>query len=1021
MGMSKMLRVLQIEDSAIDAALICHALESAGHDVSAERVETAAQMRAALDAGAWDVIVADYRLPQFDAPAALDVLHETGRDVPFIVVSGTIGEETAIAMMKSGVDDCVMKDHLVRLAPVVEREIREAKARAEHRAAQRAMCASEEKFRSYIEKAPVAVLVADAGGRFVDCNRAAEELLGYDTAALLQMNVLDIHPCEDRGAVLRQLARLAGEGHVQGEFRLQRSDGRMIWASINATTIGQGRSLAYCVDVTEVRRAADALRESEAKLNCVVESAMDAVMMIDGAGRIVLWNAAAERIFGYAPAEALGRELHTLVVPDRLTDLAATGIAQFSATGAGRVIGQTLEAIARRKDGSEFPIELSVTSARIGDQWQAVGVVRDITGRKKAEASLRESEQRWQFALEGAGDGVWDRDCTTNTIHFSRQWKAILGYDEEEIGTTLDEWDSRIHPDDRARVREEVRRHFEGRSAIYICEYRMRCKDGAYKWVLGRGRAICRTPEGAPLRVIGTITDVTDRKKGEEERERLQAQFLQAQKMESVGRLAGGVAHDFNNLLTIMNGYAGLVLSELSEDHPLRDSLEEIQNAGERATALVRQLLAFSRKQVLRPEVLDLNEVIAEMQRLSRRLVGEDIEIITRLSPDLRAVEADRHQIEQVILNLIVNARDAMPRGGRLTIETAEVWQEGMCGLCQSVIHPGHYAEVLVRDTGIGMDSETLKHIFEPFYTTKELGKGTGLGLATVQGIIVQSGGHLAIESQPGAGTGFRLYLPVIDRKPLRAAGEQEVSARGTETLLLVEDQAQVARVAARLLESYGYKVVSAASAEESLGVLTRQPVDLLLTDIVMPGMSGRELACRAREIRPGIKVLYMSGYAEEMVAPDPASGGVENFIQKPLKGKPLAEKVRSVLDASPSARILVVDDESSVRKFLRAVLEKAGHRVDEASDGALALRYLAKSKVDLVITDLVMPEKEGIEMIQVLRREHPSVPVIAISGAGGGAYLHIARALGAAAVLSKPLDGDALLHEVAQALRKAC
>ncbi|MBI4877930.1 MAG: response regulator [Acidobacteria bacterium] len=395
----------------------------------------------------------------------------------------------------------------------------------------------------------------------------------------------------------------------------------------------------------------------------------------------------------------------------------------------------------------------------------------------------------------------------------------------------------------------------------------------------------------------GTTQDITERK-------RLEDQLLQAQKLESVGRLAGGVAHDFNNLLTVINGYSELAISRLGPAHPLRNSLEQIRAAGERAAGLTRQLLAFSRRQVLQPRVLDLNDVIVNVEKLIRRLIGEDVELRLLLGRSPGSVRADPGQVEQVIMNLAVNSRDAMPEGGTLTLETAGVRLPDESGKTPD-LPPGSYVTLTVRDTGVGMDEQTRSHIFEPFFTTKEAGKGTGLGLATVYGIVRQSGGDVSVESAPGKGAAFTVYLPCTGEgaEVLRAAGTAPPQT-GRETVLLVEDEPGVRELVREMLSVLGYTTLEAACGEDALRLFLERGtgIQLLLTDVIMPGMSGRELARRVCAIRPGLKVLFMSGYPDGAIVQHGAPDLGVHLIQKPISLAELGRQVRSALDADSAA-----------------------------------------------------------------------------------------------------------------------
>ena len=519
----------------------------------------------------------------------------------------------------------------------------------------------------------------------------------------------------------------------------------------------------------------------------------------------------------------------------------------------------------------------------------------------------------------------------------------------------------------------------------------------------------------APHQFACIFADITERKQAE-------ARLAQAQKMESIGRLAGGIAHDFNNLLTVINGYSQLLLGKLKAGDPLRATLAEIHKAGERAAALTRQLLAFSRKQVLAPRVLDLNRLVEEMSPMLERLAGEDAELSVALHAESGEVYADPHQLEQVLMNLAANARDAMPGGGKLRIETAQVERDGVYAASHPDARAERYVMLAVSDTGVGMDEATRQQIFEPFFTTKEVGKGTGLGLSMIQGIVAQSGGYIEVYSQPGHGTTFKVYLPALAGVAAEASRPAAGPPQGgKESVLIVEDQAEVRDYTVAVLKDYGYRVIAADNAGEALLVCEREPesIDLVLTDMVMPNMSGRELAERLKAVRPGIKVLFMSGYTDDAVVHHGVVEEDAKFIQKPFSPEELAARVREIL-APPErpARLVVADDEARVRSFLKMVLEDGGYEVIEAENGRQALKEALAHRVDMVITDLVMPEQEGIETIQALRQQIPGVGIMAISGAFNGEYLKTAQLLGADAVLTKPIGADLLLAKVAEVLK---
>ena len=515
--------------------------------------------------------------------------------------------------------------------------------------------------------------------------------------------------------------------------------------------------------------------------------------------------------------------------------------------------------------------------------------------RQAMNVKLQESEERFRQLAEQSSEGFWFMALNPeHVVYVSPAAEAIWGLSADLMYQDSRLWLTTIHADDRPRIVERWNAFAEDQGTRFEEEYRVVRPDGSIRWVLTTGTQI-HNDAGAPTRLSGLTRDITDRKE-------LEAQFRQAQKMESVGRLAGGIAHDFNNLLTVINGMAEFTMEALDDDNPLRPDLEEIRRAGERGAALTRQLLAFSRKQILQPKVLNLNTVLNGMRSLIQRLLSEDIEVVFEPAENLGRVMADAGQIEQVLANLIVNARDAMPQGGTLTIESRNVQLDGGFARQQGVtIQPGPYVMLVVNDTGIGMDAVTLKQIFEPFFTTKGPGKGTGLGLSTVYGIVKQSNGLIFVESEVGRGASFKIYLPQVAEEASPDRAKATVAATGgTGTVLLVEDNAGLRKLAKRMLESAGYTVLSAAGGDEALALLERHehPVHLLLTDVVMPGMNGRALADRVGERWSGMKVLYTSGYTDDAIAQHGVLNEGAIFVSKPFTAAELIQKVREVLDS---------------------------------------------------------------------------------------------------------------------------
>jgi PAS domain S-box-containing protein len=519
-------------------------------------------------------------------------------------------------------------------------------------------------------------------------------------------------------------------------------------------------------------------------------------------------------------------------------------------------------------------------------------------------AQLRDSEERFRAMFDSAAIGTGVLDLRGRVVTSNPALEQMLGYDKDELaGKSAAEL---THPDDRERELDLFSELARGTREEYRLEKRVLAKSGEVMWA-HHTVSLVRDAFTKPKFAIAMLEDITPRKRAEDERFRLESQLRQAQKMEAVGQLAGGVAHDFNNLLTAIRGYSEFALNRIGDGQPeLKKDIEEISKSADRASSLTRQLLAFSRKQLLQPRILQLNDVVSEVDKMLRRLIGEDIEVVTIFGRALGRVKADPGQIEQVLVNLVVNARDAMPEGGKLTIETSnvDVDREHAAALGGGLL-PGRYVMLAVHDTGHGIDAETKARLFEPFFTTKEQGKGTGLGLATVYGIVKQSGGYVVVESEPGKGAAFKVFLNRLE------AGVEEVDLvrideerpRGSETVLLVEDEDVVRNLVREILDGNGYTVLEARNGAEALELGRRytSPIHLLVTDVVMPKMSGRELAERLVTIHRETRVLYMSGYTDGAIGQHGVLDPHTELLHKPFTFDALAQKVRKVLDAPPA------------------------------------------------------------------------------------------------------------------------
>src|SRR5438067_3721291 len=621
--------------------------------------------------------------------------------------------------------------------------------------------------------------------------------------------------------------------------------------------------------------------------HALVEHSSDAVALLDETGAITYVSQAATRLLGYGVPELTGTNALGFLHPD---DLALTErLCRQLLDQPGTPIRTELRA--RHKDGSYHLVE-AVAVNRLDDP--AVGAVvanwRDITERLRAEQALRNSEQSYRSLVDGVRDVIFALSPGGEVTSLNPAFEEMTGFPPAEwVGRPFEAF---VHPDDVPLALDLFGRVLQGEPRPTI-QFRILTRAGTYR--VAEFSATAQLRDGRLTGILGIGRDVT-------ERLGLEQQLRQAQKMEAVGRLAGGIAHDFNNILTAITGHADLLLEDLGHHDPRRADVDEIRRSAERAAGLTRQLLAFSRQQVLQPKVVDLNALVLDMDKLLRRLIGEDVELATVLDPTLGHVTADPGQLEQVIVNLAVNARDAMPQGGKLTLETRNIDLDASYTLEHSLVKPGPYVQLTVSDSGIGMDEETQAHAFEPFFTTKPRGQGTGLGLAMVYGTVKQSGGFIWVYSEPGRGATFKIYLPRVDAPVESAAPPAPVERppRGSETVLLAEDEPAVRAIARQALERQGYTVLAAPSGGDALALAAQHgaTIHLLLTDVVMPGMSGRDLADRLTAQRPGIRVLYISGYTDNAIVRHGMLEPGLAYLQKPFRPDALVRKVREVLDA---------------------------------------------------------------------------------------------------------------------------
>jgi two-component system cell cycle sensor histidine kinase/response regulator CckA len=772
-----------------------------------------------------------------------------------------------------------------------------AKDVTERKRGEQVLRESEQKARAIFDLSFGFIGLLTPDGTLVDVNKTALEFAGIGLSDVQGKPFWDT-PWWSHSPEMQETIRAAVKRAAEGQ--LVRSE------AIHLAKDGSSRSVEFTLkhildetgkvtllipegrDITEKREAHEELRASEEKFSRLFHSSPDAILVTRlGAGTIVEVNSAFETFSGYQRAELVGRK-----VPD-LNMYNTTDRERFVTMLRDHGSVRDAEFSLKKRSGVVAPVLASAELIEIKGEQHAITILHDISERKAADFALRESEARFRDAQRIAHVGNWQIDLLTNTFNCSDEIFRIFEIHSAQMTPSFETFQSVIHPEDREGVTLAYKKSLETRKPCAIT-HRLVMPDGRIKSVQATFATQC-SPDGVAIQIVGTIQDVS-------ERVQLEEQLRQSQKMEAIGSLAGGVAHDFNNLLSVILNHAEFAMDGVPKDGPVMDDLLEVTKASGRAAALTRQLLAFSRKQVLQPVSLNLNEIAVGVEKLLRRILGEDIDIVQVLRSDLGMVRADPGQIEQVLLNLAVNARDAMPNGGKLTIETSNFELDSEYAAHHMSVLPGSYVQLAVTDTGFGMDDKTKQRIFEPFFTTKEKGRGTGLGLSTVYGIIKQSGGSIWVYSELGHGTTFKIYLPreltVTESIAPRPSRFSPLTA-GTETILVVEDEEALLRVAERILGAAGYRVLLAANGDQALQMSANHagPIDLLLTDVVMPRMNGRVLAEKLVQVRPDMKVIFMSGYTDNAIVHHGVLDAGTHFINKPIGAAELTRRIREVLD----------------------------------------------------------------------------------------------------------------------------
>jgi PAS domain S-box-containing protein len=924
------LRLLIVEDNPDDADLLLRELRRAGFDPEWSRVETEPDFLAALQ-NLPQIILSDYSMPHFSGLRALELLRASGRDIPFILISGTVGEDVAVQAMRDGATDYLLKDRPARLASAVRRALTETQLLAERHQAE----AAQARLAAIVTSSDDAIIGKTLEGTITSWNAGAERVFGYTAGEAVGQPMLMLFPPDRVDEELDMLARVArGESMRHFETVRVRKDGACIDVSVTLSPLID--HLGHIVgaskiarDITERKRAeeeilqrarlsalgaavglsladtdtiAHALQQCAEALVTHVGAALARIWMLNEREGVLELQASAglyTHLDGPHGRVPLGQFKIGRIVGDRQPHLTNTVIDDLEVSdqewarregmvafaGHPLIVGDRVVGVMAVFARHAMPDSVISALTSVADHI-ALGIERHRSGE-----ALRTAEERTRFALQNADVGIWDMDYTTGVLRWSETIEAHYGVQPGTFGGTFEAFVERVHPDDRASLLETVGKAMKSGSDFSV-PHRAIWPDGTIRWLSGTGRVLLGE-HGEPVRAVGISLDVTERRTLEE-------QYQQAQKMEAVGRLAGGVAHDFNNLLTVILGYCELLLSDFKPGDPHQADVAEIQKAGARAGGLTRQLLAFSRKQIIEPTLLDLNLIATDMRVMLGRLIGEDVKVVLGLGSKLALVKADRGQVEQIVMNLAVNARDAMPKGGTLTIETTNVELDEPYTKTHLAVKPGPYVVLTVTDTGTGMTPEVQARLFEPFFTTKDPGKGTGLGMATVYGIVTRSGGSVGVHSEIGKGTAFQVYFPKADPEETVVDAPAPVARlrAGTQTVLVVEDEEGLRQLAKKLLQRLGYTVLIAADATEAHRLFDENPtIDLLLTDVVMPGASGPELTTRLVEQRPALRVIYMSGYTEDAIVQHGVLKPGIAFLNKPFTSQTLGEKIREVLE----------------------------------------------------------------------------------------------------------------------------
>ena len=883
-------RLLFVEDDPGDLELIQRQLRAGGVQFQGEAIADAEEFERRIREGRFDAVLSDYRLQGWDGMDALRKLQSLGRETPFLLVTGTLGEERAVECMRLGVADCLLKDRLARLPLALRQAIEGSDLRERQKRIAEELWASESKLGLLLSQLPAIIWSTDAALRVTSLTGAGVAQL---PGGAWQRQAGSLGQTGDGAhlAVAAHRRALAGES-VEFDDEIE---GRQYWNRVEPLR-GVDGSVAGCLglalDISDKKRfeaelqmRARELRQANQSLAALVANAPVAIVGRDHEGRVCIWNPAAEIMFGWTAEEVLGRESPDVPAEREEEDRVYRELVRQG----GGISG--VETQRRRKDGTLLEISLSASAVRAGaggkerpGELSTIAVLTDVSERKRVEAE----RTRLSTAIEQSAEAVMIADIEGFIRYVNPAFCATTGYSSAEaVGRRANLLRSGRH--DRRFYANLWQTILSGQT--WRGEFENRRKNGS-PIPMEASITPVRGPRGEITSFICIAQDISGRRT-------LERQLLQAQKFEAIGQLAGGIAHDFNNVLAAILGMAELGKQEAPQATRIRERLEKICHHAGRAVGLTRQLLAFSRRQQLERRPINLNLCVSEVASLLSDSLGRDVELETELETELASVFGDSGQIEQVLMNLCVNARDAMPSGGRLSISTCGVLFDEEACRTRPGVAPGQYVRLTVEDTGTGMDAETLGRVFEPFFTTKPPGRGTGLGLATVYGVVKQHGGCAEVASAPGEGTTFHLYFPVSQPAapdPATPAEGEPVSG-GKETILVAEDHEGLRELVCESLESLGYRVLTASDGEEAIELCKRHSgkVDLLVLDVVMPRLRGPDAYRRIRESNGAIPVLFCTGYNPDSTQVESLSG--HPVLQKPYQARELARRVRLLLD----------------------------------------------------------------------------------------------------------------------------